>query len=217
MMIKAKGNNKENCILRLSRYKNALAQFKKLGFIKIFSDNLAECIGVSPALVRKDFSMFDLTGNKKGGYEIDLLLEKLNKILGKDKVQKVILVGAGKIGTALLNYKGFEKEGIRIVAAFDVDRSKYNKKVSGISIFPFEEIKPFVKKHGIKIGIITTPDAVGAQVAELMISSGIKGILNFAPINLKEPEGVVIKNINIAIFLENVIYFVNAMEQTSHF
>ncbi|MDD5440372.1 MAG: winged-helix domain-containing protein, partial [Candidatus Omnitrophica bacterium] len=109
----------KNVIIRLSRYKNALVRLKYMGFVKVFSDNLADSIGVTPSVVRKDFSMFDLCGNKRGGYNIEELLRKLNSILGKNEIQKVILAGAGKLGTALLKYKGFEKEGIRISACFD--------------------------------------------------------------------------------------------------
>ena len=210
-MIKTKNLMNENIILRLSKYKNALTQFKRMGFIKIFSDNLADYIGVSPALVRKDFSMFGLTGQKKGGYFIDALLEKIHHILGKDQIHHVILAGVGKLGAALLHYPGFEKEEMKIVAAFDIDPEKV--KVSHVPIYPIDILPKFAKKYTIKTGIICTPAVAAQQVADMMIQSGIKGILNFAPVNIKEPEGIVIKNVDIAIFLENVIYFVNAIEK----
>ena len=88
----------KNCIIRLSRYKNALIRFKTLGFIKIFSEYLADAVGVTSAQVRKDFSLFGISGNKRGGYQIDALITKLNSILGKNEVQKVVLVGAGQLG-----------------------------------------------------------------------------------------------------------------------
>jgi redox-sensing transcriptional repressor len=114
----------KKCILRLLRYKNALHRFDGLGFVKIFSDNLADAVGVTASQVRKDFSLFGISGNKRGGYQIDALLEKLNGLMGKNETQKVVIVGGGHIGTALMKYKGFEKEGIKIVACFDIDPTK---------------------------------------------------------------------------------------------
>ena len=117
-----------NCILRLSKYKKSVARLRSMGFKKVFSDNLADAIGVTPSQVRKDFSLFGISGNKKGGYEIDELINNLNKVLGKSDEEKVVLIGCGNIGTALIKYSGFVKEGINIVAAFDVDPEKINRK-----------------------------------------------------------------------------------------
>ncbi|MBN1526184.1 MAG: redox-sensing transcriptional repressor Rex [Candidatus Omnitrophica bacterium] len=203
----------KNCIIRLSRYKNALYRLKNLGFVKVFSDNLADAVGVLPSQVRKDFSLFGLTGNRRGGYNIDELIESLGNILGKDKVHEVIVVGAGNIGTALMNYKGFEQEGINLVACFDIDPAK-QKKASGMPVFPLEELKDFVKQRSVRIGIIAVPDIAAQQVLDIMISAGIKGILNFAPIRLRGPEDLVVNNINVELELENVIYFVNALRKT---
>lgn len=203
----------KNCIIRLSRYKNALYRLQALGFVKVFSDNLADAIGVTSSQVRKDFSLFGVGGNKRGGYQIDILLERLNTILGKDKVQKVIVAGSGHIGQALMRYKGFEKEGIRIVAGFDIDPSRFNDQAD-IPVKPMDELKDFVKKNEIKIGIIAVPDIAAQQVADIMFSAGVKGVLNFAPIRLKNPEECVVNNINVELELENVIYFVNAAAKT---
>jgi redox-sensing transcriptional repressor len=202
--------NKNN-IIRLSKYKKALNRLKAMGFKKVFSDNLADAIGVDPSQVRKDFSLFDISGNKKGGYYIDELIEMLNKILGKDDVVKVIIVGAGNVGKALLNYKGFEKEGIKIVAAFDSDASKIDNKHE-IPILNIENISEYIKKNGIKIGIIATPEMFAQQVVDIMIQAGIKGVLNFAPIHLRTPEDLVISNVNFELELETIIYFVNFFE-----
>lgn len=202
----------ENCIIRLSQYKNALYRLRSMGFIKVFSDNLGDAIGVTASQVRKDFSIFGISGNKRGGYTVDELLEKLGDILGKGEIQKVIVVGAGKIGTALMQYKGFEKEGIKIVAGFDIDPSKHNKQ-SDVPVFPLDELQDFSKKKNIKIGILAVPDFAAQQVLDLMLSTGIKGILNFAPIRLKSSEDFIIDNVNLELELEKVIYFVNALDK----
>jgi len=200
-------------IIRLSEYKNALVRFKTLGFVKVFSDNLADSVGVTSVQVRKDFSLFGISGNRRGGYLVEELIEKLNDILGKNETQKVILVGAGHLGTALMKYKGLEKEGIKIVACFDIDPSKINKKADP-PILPFEELIEFIRKNGIKIGIISVPENAAQEVAEKMMSAGVKGILNFAPIKLRGIEDCIISYVNIELELENLVYFVNAMQKS---
>lgn len=203
----------KNCIIRLSRYKNSLYRLKALGFVKVFSDNLADAIGVTAEQVRKDFSLFGISGNKRGGYQIEPLIEKLNSILGKDHVQKVIVVGVGHIGTALMKYRGFEKEGIKIICGFDSDPSKQVRDAE-IPVLPMEELKAYVAAQKIRIGIIAVPDSTAQQVADLMLESGIKGILNFAPLRLRIPEDVVVNYVNLELELENVIYFVNTLSKT---
>ena len=190
------------CIIRLSRYKNALERLKALGFVKVFSDNLADASGATPSQVRKDFSIFGITGNRRGGYIVDELVTQLREILGKNKIQKVVLVGAGHIGTALLRYKGFETGGIKIIAAFDIDPSKNNNKTD-IPVLPMEQLSEFVKSEQVKIGILAIPDVAAQQVSEIMLSAGIRGILNFAPIQLRGSEGSVISTINLEVELEN--------------
>jgi redox-sensing transcriptional repressor len=198
----------KNCIIRLSRYKNALYRLQALGFVKVFSDNLADSVGSTASQVRKDFSLFGISGNKKGGYQIDILLEKLNSILGKDQLQKVIVIGAGHIGSALMRYRGFEKEGIKILGGFDIDPAKINRN-SVVPILPLEEVKAFIKAQGIKIAILAVPDIAAQQAVEMITGAGIKGVLNFAPLRLKDVEGCIINNVNLEIELENLIYFVN--------
>lgn len=202
--------NNKKCILRLSRYKKALVRLRSLGFKKVFSDNLADAIGVTPSQVRKDFSVFELSGNKKGGYTIDDLIHKLNKILGKEEIEKVIIVGYGNIGSALVKYKGFEKEGIKIIAAFDADPNKFARDAQ-IPVLPIEEMKDYIVNEKIKTGIIAVPDMVAQQVIEIMIEAGIKGALNFSPLFLRVPEDFIISYVNLEVELEGVIYFVNAL------
>jgi redox-sensing transcriptional repressor len=203
----------KNYIVRLSNYRNALKRLHKLGFIRVFSDNLADAVGVSSSQVRKDFSLFGITGNKKGGYHLDELSKKLDSLLGKDKVQKVVLVGAGKIGEALINYKAFEPEGIRIVAAFDADEKKVNRKAE-IPVLPIDKLKDYIRKNKIEIAIIAVPENAAQQVLDEMIEAGIKGVLNFAPIHLRGKEDTIINSANLRLELENVIYFVNALDKT---
>jgi redox-sensing transcriptional repressor len=202
----------KNCIVRISRYKNALTRLKSLGFVKVFSSNLADATGTSSAQVRKDFSLFGITGNKRGGYNIDDLIEQMNTIFGKHKVHRVIIVGIGNIGKALLRYKGFEKESIQVVAAFDIDSSKIDAQAQ-IPVYPLEQMSDFIKENEVKLGVISVPDVAAQQVFGIMKNAGIKGVLNFAPINLTADD-VVVNNINLEMELENLIYYVIAAEKT---
>jgi redox-sensing transcriptional repressor len=200
----------KNCIVRLSRYKNALYRLRDLGFVKVFSDNLADAIGVTASQVRKDFSIFGITGNRKGGYDVASLIEKLGEILGKGRVEKVVVVGAGHLAAALIHYRGFEKEGIKIEAAFDIDPAKFDKDAD-IPVFPLDELKSIVSSNNIKVGVLAVPDIAAQRAADVMFDAGIKGIMNFAPIRLKAPNDCTINNVNLEIELENLIYFVNVI------
>ena len=195
-------------IARLSRYRRALIRFRDLGYERIVSNTLGNEVGVTASQVRKDFSYFNLSGNKKGGYQINDLLKQLHSILGKDRDHKVILAGLGNIGQALLNYRGFEREKINVVAGFDVKPAKVARK-NGIPVLPLEEMHEFIQWHEIKLGIVAVPAQAAQSVCDAMVSAGIKGILNFAPIRLKVPEGTVITNVDVMTKMENIIYFVD--------
>jgi redox-sensing transcriptional repressor len=197
------------CILRLSRYRNALRRLKSLGFVKVFSGNLADAAGVTSSQVRKDFSLFGITGNRRGGYHVDELIDRIGHILGKNEVQKVVIVGMGNIGKALMRYRGFEAGGIKIVAGFDNDPARFNPSAE-LPVLPLEDFRQFITANNVKIAILAVPDMAAHQVSEIMVSAGIKGILNFAPIQLRGADDVVISSINLEVELENLIYFVNA-------
>jgi len=198
----------QNRINRLLSYRHILNRFKSLGMVKIFSDNIADPLGISASLVRKDFAIFGISGSQKGGYLISSVLDKIDQILGSDKVQEVVIIGVGRIGEALMSFKGFYKDGIRIVAGFDVDVKKIRPK-GDIPIIPMEEFPQFIKKHNVKVAIMTVPDIAAQQTLEILKSSNIQGILNFTPVKFKSTDDIVINNFNIENELINLIYFVN--------
>ncbi|MDD3375438.1 MAG: redox-sensing transcriptional repressor Rex [Candidatus Omnitrophica bacterium] len=201
-------NATKQCVARLYRYRDALYRLKSLGSTKVFSSHLASAVGSNSSQVRKDFSIFSISGNKRGGYVIDCLIDQLNALLGKNKTQDVVIVGAGHIGRALMHYDGFAKEGIRIVAAFDIDPLKYGQETL-VPIFPLDQLSSFIKKKKIKIGIIAVPYFAAQQVVDSMILAGIEGVLNFAPISLKVPDNFIVNNVNVRLELEVVNYFVD--------
>ncbi len=203
-MIYKKENSK--AIKRLSRYRRAILKMRELGYHRLTSSMLGEKVGVSASQIRKDFSNFDITGKKKGGYLVEDMLKKLQKILGKDRIYKLILAGVGNIGTALINYNGFIGEGIEIMAGFDIDSSKHKK--MKIPIYPVEKMPDYIRTHRIKTGIIAVPEIAAQEVCNTMVSAGIQGILNFAPVRLITDESIVVQYVNIQNKLENIFYFV---------
>jgi redox-sensing transcriptional repressor len=190
---------------RLARYKNALDKLRSLGLARVFSDNLADVLGVSAALVRKDFSLFGLSGNKRGGYKVEDLTNQISHILGRDELEKVIIVGCGKIGTALMNYNGFSHQRVHIVAGFDVNPAKFDPHAH-IPIHNLSQMPAVVQAEGVHFAILTVPEAVASGVVDILLSLDIRGILNFTPMPLKDTGDCVIHNINIALELENLFY-----------
>lgn len=195
-----------NRIMRILKYKNALKRMKSFGFIKVFSNNLGDSIGITSVQVRKDFSLFNITGNKKGGYVIDDLLEQIDNILGKEEVQSVVVVGCGKLGKSLMGYNGFEKDSISIVAAFDASDDKIDRNAS-IPILPVSELSSFVSNNNIRIAILTTPDVEAQRMLDELIKLGVRGVLNFVPVRLNSNPGCVVHNVDLSAELEALLYF----------
>jgi redox-sensing transcriptional repressor len=197
-----------NIITRLSLYRSTVYRLKDMGINKVFSDNLGEAIGVTSAQVRKDFSLFGITGNRRGGYVVAELLEGIDSVLGKDSVQNVIITGCGKIGMALMDYPHFDREGIKVVAGFDIDPGKISTK-GKIPVLPLSDMKGVIEENKVSTGILAVPEVAAQQLADLMIAAGINGILNFAPLNLRVPENIIVNSVNLVIELENINYFIN--------
>lgn len=195
-------------IFRLLTYRNLLNRFKTMGLVKVFSDNIADSLEISSSLVRKDFSVFGIKGAQKGGYQIDTVLEKINKIIGYDEEQKVVIIGAGRIGEALMKYKGFQRDGIKIIAGFDIDSKKINEK-SEIPVYHIDLLSEFVKTNHIRVAILAVTELVAQQTLQIVEEAGIEGILNFTPVRLKSENNVAINSINIEHELANLLYFVN--------
>ena len=207
-------NANREVIKRLSKYRTVMQKMKALGFIKVFSDNLADAVGVSSSLVRKDFSMFNLSGNKRGGYQIDDLLSQLNVLLGKDKKQKIIIIGCGKLGQALMNHNGFPRVGIRVIAGFDSDPEVLDPEAP-IPILHIKEIKDFIKENKITVAVLTIPEPCVQGMAETLKKTNVKGVINFAPLPLKSEEGFLVHNMNMEQEIENLFYNIHFEENAS--
>jgi redox-sensing transcriptional repressor len=195
-------------IYRLSIYLRCLARLHENGISTVSSEALAKAAGVKSTQLRKDLAYFGNFGTRGLGYDVTELFRKISEELGTSRLQPVILVGVGNLGLALLSYRGFEREGFEIVAAFDAEPSRKRDKEIKQPIQDMETMPEFIQKHGVKMAIVTVPVAVVQEVTNLLVKCGIVGILNFAPIVLDVPEDVMVNNVNLAIELENLSYFI---------
>jgi len=185
-----------------------LARLKDNKIQTVSSETLAKVAGVKPTQLRKDLTYFGQFGTRGLGYDVGELSKMISDELGTTRLQPVILVGVGHLGLALLSYRGFEKEGFEIVGGFDVDPQRRRDKQVAQPILKMDELPEFVREHKIRMAIVTVPAAEAQEVANVLVSCGIMGILNFSPIVLHVPEEVMVNNVNLAIELENLSYFI---------
>jgi redox-sensing transcriptional repressor len=172
----------------------------------VSSEALAKAARVKSTQLRKDLTYFGQFGTRGLGYDVEQLSQMISDLLGTTSLQPVILVGVGNLGLALLSYRGFEQEGFEIIAAFDLEAARKRDKT--MKVYPMEKLKHIIAEHGVKMAIITVPAAAAQEVANQLIDAGITGILNFAPIVLHVPDEVMVNNVNLAMELENLSYFI---------
>jgi len=192
----------EATVMRLSIYSRFLHQLSGEGIEKVSSGEIAVGAGVSSAQVRKDLAYFGEFGTRGVGYKVDELYGHLLKILGLDHKWNVIIVGAGKVGSALALYQGFKERGFTISAVLDVDKSRIGTKLEQVEIEPMEVLNQRVKENNINIGIVTVPASVAQDVTDKMVAAGVKAILNFSPRVLKVPNYVILRNVDLSVNLE---------------
>lgn len=196
-------------VKRLSLYLRQLESFHKKDRRTISSKQLGESLGLTDAQVRKDLAYFGQFGHPGIGYRVDELIVKVRQILGTDKTWNVLLVGAGNLGRALLAYKGFEAKGFAIAAVFDSDSSKVGKKQAGFEILPLSALKSTIQAHQIKLAIIAVPADAAQDVADQLVDAGVRGLLNFAPVQIQLPEDVAINSVDLAVQLERISFQVS--------
>ena len=197
----------EGTISRLFLYLREVSELVKKDIRTVSSAELGDRFNLSDAQVRKDFGHFGQFGVSGSGYDTAELKKVLEKILGKDRKWNVAVVGVGHLATALLSYSGFSEHGLKLTAAFDADARKAGKEISGIKVQPTEELAKTVAEKDITIGIITVPAENAQEVADELIASGVKCILNFAPVSLNVPEDVKVKSVDLSRELETLSYF----------
>lgn len=172
----------------------------------VSSEELASRGGTTSAQVRKDLSFFGSFGKRGLGYSVAELVRRLREILGLGKTYRVAMIGAGKIGSALVQYRGFRQRGFEIVAIFDADSGKVGRNWNGLAVKDVKDLEPELRKQAVDIAVIVTPADAAQAVADKVVSLGVKAILNFAPIQLMVPDDVVVKTVNLALELETLSY-----------
>jgi redox-sensing transcriptional repressor len=196
----------ESTIRRLSLYLRLLEEFEGQGIETVSSDALAGRGGTTSAQVRKDLSFFGSFGKRGLGYPVNELVGRLQKILGLDRRYRVAMIGAGKIGSALVQYRGFKQRGFDIVAIFDVDPAKIGRQWNGLAIQDITTLEDVVRAASIDMAVLVTPAEAAQPLADRLVALGVKAILNFAPVQLVVSEEIVVKTVNLALELETLSY-----------
>jgi redox-sensing transcriptional repressor len=174
----------------------------------ISSSQLGQRLGFTDAQVRKDLAHFGHFGHPGIGYRCRELVEEIRRILGTDRQWQVALVGVGNLGRALLGYRGFEKQGFRIVAAFDVDPAEVGTNIDGVLVHHIEQLEVVLAQHQIEIAMVAVPAAQAQEVADKLVAAGINGIVNFAPVTLSVPAALSTVGVDLARELEQVTFAV---------
>ncbi len=196
----------DSTVRRLSAYLRFLEDFEGRGLATISSDELAARGGTTSAQVRKDLSFFGSFGKRGLGYSVPELAGRLREILGLEKEWKVIIIGAGKIGAALVAYRGFRQRGFHILAAYDSNPEKVGHPLEGIPVRDISHLEKDVHKDAPDIAVVTVPAENAQAVADRLVRAGIKAVLNFAPVQLQVPADVTVKTVNMAMELESLSF-----------
>ena len=198
----------EVVIDRLPIYVRALTVLERQGRDVVNSQELGGKLGVTPDQIRKDLSYFGRFGKQGRGYNVKRLLEELHQILGITREWSMVLVGVGQLGRAILGYGGFAPQGFRIVGAFDVDSAAVGERVNGLEIKSIDVLPEEMRQLNAQLGIVAVPAASAQQVIDVLVASGVKAILNYAPIAAHVPPGVRIKDIDPVLALQSMTFYI---------
>jgi redox-sensing transcriptional repressor len=196
----------ESTVRRLSLYLRFLEEFEGQGVATVSSGALASRGGTTSAQVRKDLSFFGSFGKRGLGYPVPELADRLREILGLKQRYQVGMIGAGKIGSALVQYRGFKQRGFDIVAIFDSDPAKIGRQWNGLTIQDIATLEAEFARRPLGMAVLVTPAEAAQPVTDRLVALGVKAVLNFAPVQLVVPDDVVVKTVNLALELETLSY-----------
>jgi redox-sensing transcriptional repressor len=196
----------ESTVRRLSLYLRFLEQFAAQGQATISSAELARRGGTTSAQVRKDLSFFGSFGKRGLGYSVPELAAKIRDILGLRRTYRVVLVGAGRIGSALIQYPGFRQRGFQVSAIYDKDAKKIGSGWNGLVVRDVRQMESDLAREPTDIAIVVTPAEAAQDIADRLVRAGVKAILNFAPLQLVVPGDVVVRSVNMALELETLSF-----------
>jgi redox-sensing transcriptional repressor len=197
---------------RLPLYARALASLEGLGREVVSSQELGALLGVTPAQIRKDLSYFGRFGKQGRGYNVLKLLDELRRILGLNRQWRMVLVGIGRLGRAILGYQGFSPQGFRIVEAFDSDSAMIGKQVDGLLVHDTAQLEALLKDTRVDIGIVAVPAETAQDVIDSLVRCGVRAILNYAPIAAQVPKTVQIRRVDPVLALQGMTYYLKAQD-----
>lgn len=197
----------EKSVERLCKYRQILLNILDSGKEYIFSHELAAILDSSPAQVRRDLMMLNITGTPQKGYNIRQFLEDISDIVDSKEGQLACLVGVGKLGQAILTYFSKRRPNLSIVAAFDSDADKAGRQHGDCPILEISALEESIKNKNITVGIVTVPAPHAQSIVDVLVASGVKGIVNFAPTHIRVPKGVFLENLDITLSVEKTAYF----------
>lgn len=193
-------------ISRLPRYFRYLGMLKDEGIERVSSHDLSDIMHVTASQIRQDLNHFGGFGQQGYGYNVENLYEEIGKILGLDKEHNLIIIGAGHLGQALANYMNFERRGFIFKGIFDNNPAICGTKVRNIEVLPIEDMETFVARNNIDIAVLTVPKSCAVEIAEQLVSYGIKAIWNFAHVDLNVPEDIQVENVHLLDSLMKLSY-----------
>jgi redox-sensing transcriptional repressor len=197
----------EATVGRLPVYLRALVELAEAGSPTVSSEALAIATGMNSAKVRKDLSHLGSYGTRGVGYDVAYLLHQIRRELGLTQHWPIVIAGIGNLGHALANYRGFAERGFRPAALVDNDPAKVGEQVGELRIRPVDDLGDIAREHDALIGVICTPAAAAQPVADAMVEAGVRSILNFAPVALSVPEGVLVRKVDLAVELQILTYY----------
>jgi len=205
----------DSTVRRLSLYLRYLEDFERRGLQTISSEELAQQGGTTSAQVRKDLSFFGSFGKRGLGYSVPELAARLREILGLGRQWRVVIVGTGKIGAALAQYRGFRQRGFSVIAAYDRDPALLGQELDGVMVRDIEQLERDAAHDRPDIAVLAVPGEQAQEVADRIVRAGIKAILNFAPVQFTVPPDVAVKTVNMAMELEGLSFSLTNRDQTA--
>ena len=199
-------------IKRLPKYYRYLELIGDKGIIRVSSQELSKITGLTASQIRQDLNHFGAFGQQGYGYNVEDLKIELEKIMGVDKPYNVVIIGFGNIGSALLNYSGFKKKGFKVVGIFDNSPEIIGNKANDVVIKDVSELEEVVTREKVDIAILAIPAIPAQEITDKLVACGIKGIWNFAPIDLKLPRNVVLENVHLDGSLLTLTYYMNSLK-----
>jgi redox-sensing transcriptional repressor len=203
-----KGAIPKKVIYRLSTYHRCLQRLADNGIVTVSSGTLAKAAGVNSSQLRKDIAYLGQWGTRGLGYPVETLAAALRDSLRQEKLQPGSLIGAGNLGSALLRYQGFQKEGFEVIAAFDADPAAARARGVNVPLFLDEEMENFLSENLVRLAILCVPAEFAQGIVNRLVRAGIQGVLNFSPAVLEVPKEIVVNNVDLASELENLSYFI---------